>query len=137
MQEPTRALADEVRQRLATLNAHLGGLVVEHARLLLRYEELAGRSEPDNDPVDDPHGCEQQEHGEGPLVASDALARQDRVDRVRFMRQAMQRALYVVDFTLVHRRIDPTMLHDARRALVDGVDAADATLQIEGADDDR
>lgn len=67
----------------------------------------------------------------GPPVAPQDPDRAEVVASVERMRQAMLEALFVLDFVVVHRRLDSLMVRRVRTAVVGGIDSADACLAEE------
>lgn len=62
-------------------------------------------------------------------VAATDPDRLEVVASVEQMRQALFEALFVLDFVVVHRRLDSVMVRRVREAVVGGIDSADACLQ--------
>lgn len=60
-------------------------------------------------------------------------ARAENLASVERMRQAMLEALFVLDFVVVHRRLDSVMVRRVRQAVVGGIDSADACLAEDAA----
>jgi hypothetical protein len=133
MDQPTESPGREVEARLAELAAQIGQLTREHERLRGQAERGAATSaEPGGECSSRVVGQDGDLEMTGP---DDRLRVHDRITYVRTMRQAMFRQLYVVDSSLVSGRLDRSMLREARTALVNGIDAADACLLLDGAFD--
>jgi hypothetical protein len=123
MDDRTRDTLQGVSERLALIARQLGELTLAHERLTQRRAVPGG--EADFRPDDGTPGGS----GEDPDAA---LARRDRLAYLETVRGVLYRLLFVVDFTLAHERIDRALLADARTTLVDGVDAVDACLMLDG-----
>lgn len=126
MDDWTTAALEELSGHLASIARRLGELTLAHERLAARR---AGGEPPGEHP---PGAAPAAEPDLARAAPNDAVARRDRIEYLETARAALHRLLFVVDFTLVHDRVDPALLRDARVTLVDGVDAVNACLLLDG-----
>ena len=111
---PVRSRHDEPPDGDPPARGHRRARTAEDARGAVRGEP------PGPDPV--------------PVPALAAVTdRAEVVASVERMRQAMLEALFVLDFVVVHRRLDALMVGRVRTAVVGGIDSADACLAEEAA----
>lgn len=116
---------DQVQRELRGVHGQIAVATERLGLLLARHPPATAGSGTDQDPG----GAEPSESVDGPSHGEAA----DRIAYVEATRDFMYRTLYAIDFTLLHGRIDRPMLRDARAALLQGIDAANACLMLEGA----
>lgn len=123
MDDRTRATFETLSEQLTETARRLGELTLAYERLARRRQE---RPAPAGDTA--PAAPEQ----DAAAGTGEEMARQDRITYLETARAALYRLLFVVDFSLAHDRVDRALLADARTTLVEGVDAVDACLMLDG-----
>lgn len=116
---------DEVQREVRGIHGQIAVATERLGLLLARHPPAAVGS----GTGEDPEGTSPSESAGGSTLGESG----DRVAYLRAIRGFTYQTLYAVDFTLLHGRIDRPMLRDARAALLDAIDAANACLLLDGA----